>query len=137
MIRYQLTCADGHEFEGWFASSSAFDEQIAQHLVACAVCGQTNVKKQISAPAVSTGRGEREHLANMIGKLRDHIAATHRDVGEDFAREARAMHYGEKPREAIYGATTPEEAAALKEEGIDAAPLPEALVPLKSRKGVQ
>ena len=30
MIRYRLNCRKGHEFEGWFASSAAFDRQAKQ-----------------------------------------------------------------------------------------------------------
>ena len=26
MVRYSLTCADGHAFESWFASASAYDD---------------------------------------------------------------------------------------------------------------
>ena len=43
MIRYSLSCESGHDFEGWFASSEAFDAQQADGDVVCPVCGSTDV----------------------------------------------------------------------------------------------
>lgn len=48
-------------------------------------------------------------------------------VGDKFADDARAMHYGEKDAVAIHGRATPDEARDLLEEGIQVAPL---LVPV-------
>ena len=31
MIRYRLACEAGHEFEGWFKSGAAYDEQAASN----------------------------------------------------------------------------------------------------------
>ncbi|WP_372425085.1 DUF1178 family protein [Salinarimonas chemoclinalis] len=61
MIRYALACASGHPFESWFPSSESFEEQAARGFVACPVCGETRVEKQIMAPSVArTDRGARE-----------------------------------------------------------------------------
>jgi hypothetical protein len=54
MIRYNFTCADNHEFEAWFRNAAACDEQIAARLVSCAVCGSSDVRKALMAPAVGT-----------------------------------------------------------------------------------
>ena len=55
MIRYALICADcDHEFEAWFASSSAYDALAEQNQVTCADCGSARVSKQIMAPSVRT-----------------------------------------------------------------------------------
>jgi hypothetical protein len=53
MIRYSLACERGHEFESWFASSSAYDKQAKRGLVACPVCGSTKVEKAIMAPRLA------------------------------------------------------------------------------------
>jgi hypothetical protein len=45
-------------------------------------------------------------------------------VGPRFAEEARAMHCGDSKRRAIYGETTPEQAEALAEDGIEVARIP-------------
>ena len=52
MIRYALVCAANHTFESWFANSSAYDKQLKRGLIACPVCGATEVDKAIMAPAL-------------------------------------------------------------------------------------
>lgn len=47
------------------------------------------------------------------------IMANTEDVGERFAEEARRIHYGETEARGIRGHTTPDEAQALAEEGIE------------------
>ncbi|MGE0311583.1 MAG: DUF1178 family protein [Lautropia sp.] len=51
------------------------------------------------------------------------------DVGPRFAEEARRIHYAEAPERAIRGQATPQEAEALRDEGIEvfSLPLPAAL----------
>lgn len=63
MIKYTLQCDDAHTFEGWFRNSGDFDSQCEKHLVACPVCGSTQVRKGLMAPAVSTARS-RDALVN-------------------------------------------------------------------------
>ncbi|KEO91488.1 hypothetical protein EH31_02135 [Erythrobacter longus] len=52
MIVFDLHCEHGHRFEGWFKSSSAFEDQKARGLVSCAECGTSAVSKAPMAPAV-------------------------------------------------------------------------------------
>ncbi len=58
-----------------------------------------------------------------------HVIAHSEDVGERFADQARAMHYGDAEPRSIRGQATPREASELIEEGIDvmALPMPAAL----------
>jgi hypothetical protein len=58
MIRYALSCADGHEFESWFANSAAFDKQKKRGLVTCPVCGSAKVEKAIMAPRLARSDAE-------------------------------------------------------------------------------
>ena len=53
-----------------------------------------------------------------------HVIANTQDVGEQFPEEARRMHYGEEPHRPIRGHASPDEVAALREEGIELASLP-------------
>ncbi|HSP25485.1 MAG TPA: DUF1178 family protein [Saliniramus sp.] len=53
MIRYALACDRGHEFESWFPSSAAYDEQVNRALVECPVCGSTSVEKQLMRPSIA------------------------------------------------------------------------------------
>ncbi len=59
MIRYNLVCNKGHEFESWFADSAAYDKQAKRKLVSCPVCDSAKVEKAIMAPRVSSGKKER------------------------------------------------------------------------------
>mgnify|MGYP000057647007 CR=1 FL=1 len=58
-----------------------------------------------------------------IARLQAEALKQSRWVGRDFAEDARAMHYGEKDAEPIYGEASPKEAEALAEEGIAVAPV--------------
>lgn len=134
MIRYALACSAGHDFEGWFGSSDDFDAQSGRGLVTCPACGSPEVRKQIMAPAVVTskGRGEpasgpsREMMMEMAGRIRRHVEENFDDVGDAFAREARAIHEGRSEARGIYGEATPREARELLEDGVPVAPLPQA-----------
>lgn len=53
MIHYDLRCATGHSFDGWFRDSSGFDAQVAGGLVECPACGSTAISKQLMAPAIA------------------------------------------------------------------------------------
>ena len=50
-------------------------------------------------------------------------------VGDRFAEESRAMHYGERDHATIHGQATRDEAAALADEGIAVSPLPFPVAP--------
>ena len=53
MIKYALICDHGHPFEGWFGSSSDYDDQRERTLVECPACGSKVVDKQIMAPSLA------------------------------------------------------------------------------------
>lgn len=63
-------------------------------------------------------------LMMQMRELQSKIKSECRDVGDDFADEARKMHYGESEPEGIYGHATPEEREALDEEGIEIMDIP-------------
>jgi hypothetical protein len=139
MIRYDLRCQNGDEFDAWFGSMADYDAQAAKGLIQCPHCGSTHVEKAPMAPAVRTSRGneaqkERAVAMAMAKKVREHIKDNFDYVGDKFAEEARKMHEGETPERAIWGEATPEEARELAEEGIPASPLPPELAPTPDRK---
>lgn len=125
MIHYDLTCEKGHRFDGWFASSAAFESQRDSGLVQCALCGSTQVDRALMAPAVAAKSPTlKESEKTSLEQLRDHIEASSDYVGLRFADEARAMHEGRSESRAIYGEARPEEARALIDDGVPIAPLP-------------
>jgi hypothetical protein len=140
MIRYDLICEDGHEFDGWFSDSAAFDEQSLRGLVSCIHCGSTKVEKQLMAPGIpvkgnrkveatkpmlaSTFDPRQQKLIQLMREVRKAVEENAEYVGNKFADEARKIHYEEAEKRGIYGETTTSDARALIEEGIEIHPLP-------------
>ena len=137
-----LQCAQGHGFEGWFASEEDFLAQKARSLVCCPLCGDAEVLKKLSAPRLnlSSNRSTQsqeespstavalakpqsaEQMAAWLELSRKLVANT-TDVGDRFAEEARKIHYGEVPEHAIRGQATVKEPRELIDEGIAVLPL--------------
>lgn len=63
MIVYDLSCEDGHRFEGWFGSSGEFAVQLERGLLACPECGSAAVTKAPMAPAVPLKGNQVRHSA--------------------------------------------------------------------------
>ena len=143
MISYRLICTSGHEFDGWFASSTAYDAQLVEGALACPICGDRRVSKGIMAPAVKTsvtkkkGRPEpappprvapaapdARQVGQFMAGFRKYVQENADYVGRDFPEEARKFHYGEVEQRQIYGEATPDEAREMVEEGLDIAALP-------------
>jgi hypothetical protein len=133
VIRYALACDQGHEFDAWFGSGDAYDDQARGREIICPCCGSATVTKAPMAPAVRTRQAEpprpldnaeRKKTYAFLKGLRAHLEANAEHVGPAFPEEARKMHYGESEARSIYGEASLEEAKALHEEGIPALPLP-------------
>ncbi len=142
MIVYNLACEHLHPFEGWFASPADFENQRDRGLVECPVCSSKAVERKLHAPRINMGaapatRTEAVESATQpdgeidYAKLREamlgfaeHVRENTEYVGEQFADEARAMHYGDKPHKGIRGRADRETAEALREEGIEFSSLP-------------
>jgi len=146
VIVYSLVCQKGHEFEGWFRDSAAFEAQSAGGKVLCPSCSSRKVTKAIMAPRLSKAvghgkdsppeaaapqpaadtqvRGIDPKLATMLTELRAHVEKNYDYVGERFAEEARKIHYGETEERRIYGEAKAEDVRSLLDEGVEIAPLP-------------
>lgn len=149
MIVFDLSCDQGHRFEGWFGSSDDFAAQQAHGLVACPQCGSPEVSKAPMAPAVPrkgnqqavVPREPRQALASgpmppevvtalqQLAEAQSRALRNSKWVGDAFAEQSRAMHYGERDAETIHGQASPDEARALFEEGIPVSPLPFPVAP--------
>lgn len=137
MIIFDLKCAPrGHVFEAWFASSLAYDEQVAGGLVACPLCGSIEVAKAPMAPAVGLRAssleptpGEAKAGLAAVAELQKRLLEGSEGVGMRFADEARAIHLGEAEARSIHGEATRAEAESLIDDGIPIAPLPFPVVP--------
>jgi hypothetical protein len=67
---------------------------------------------------------EERDLRAKLAELRQEMIKNADNVGDDFAEEARRIHFGEAEYRQIYGQTSLEEARDLIEEGVDIFPLP-------------
>ena len=133
-----LQCANKHVFEGWFSSEADFQDQQGMGQVECPVCGNATVVKMISAPRLNFG-SEREavqpsqEVASPVSTSQSlqaawtavarHLLAHTDDVGDQFAEEARKIHYGEAEERGIRGKASRAETESLIEEGIAVMPL--------------
>ena len=133
MIRYALLCEHEHGFEGWFGASADFDDQQARGLLECPVCGSKAVRKAIMAPAVAGTKTRSQDLSpaqnhqmmmEAMARVRRHVEDNFDDVGDAFAREARAIHEGKSEERGIYGEASGSEVKKLIEDGVPVAPLP-------------
>ncbi|ROT95245.1 DUF1178 family protein [Altererythrobacter sp. FM1] len=158
MIVFDLHCANGHRFEGWFGSSSDFTDQQECGLVICPECDTSDVAKAPMAPAVPAKSNQRSEIRQssdmsdnsdverapvktgplppevekaMVALAQAQAEALKQStwVGDRFAEESRAMHYGERDQAPIHGQASREEAESLMEEGIALAPLPFPVAP--------
>jgi hypothetical protein len=139
MIKYRLACDGGHEFEGWFKSGAAYDDQAAKGHITCPHCGSLAVTKAIMAPNVATRASpaaapedpeaskeakSAEQVRALMRQLRTAVEEKADYVGPRFAEEARKIHYEESEARGIYGEASADEAKALVDEGIAVFPLP-------------
>ena len=159
MIVFDLSCHDGHRFEGWFGSSADYEDQRSRGLLSCPLCGSGAVSKAPMAPAVPAKGNNRQEVlapatpaqapnqvpnqvmanAPMPPQMQKALAALARAqtealkhstwVGDKFAEETRKMHYGERDETPIHGQASFAEAKALIEEGVPVAPLPFPVAP--------
>ncbi len=154
MIHYQLICADDHAFDGWFKDSAGFDRQAKAGLVECPQCGSVAIHRALMAPAIGrkrkgpapaevavldraapvapqpaasppmSGAVMPDQVRSMLQRLRAEVEKNCEPVGDRFAEEARAIHRGEAEPRGIFGESTPEQAEALADEGIEVSRIP-------------
>lgn len=151
MILYRLKCKDEHSFESWFRDSAAFDELAAAGDIECPYCAGREISKAPMAPRIAKGRGASERdvsdeapappsgpdsavpmessevarrLLEAVEVVRRHAEENFEDVGDNFAEEARKIHYGEAEERGIYGRASERDARELEDEGIDFVRLP-------------
>ena len=145
MIVFDLLCAKGHRFEGWFNSKGDYDSQKERGLLSCPKCSTVKVERVPSAtranlgaqppkpapaatPMVKTPEMDGKDafaIAQMLySRMLDEVLTKTEDVGRDFPAEARKIHYEEAPARAIRGQATQDEHDALVDEGIPVARFP-------------
>ena len=131
MIKYNLLCKCGKNFESWFSTSKEYESLKKKKLINCIYCNSTSVKKSIMSPNL-TSKSNKSSVKKNIEKdikkelinFRKYVEKNCKYVGENFSQEARTIHYDKKNSLGIYGKATPEETSELLEEGIEVATIP-------------
>ena len=134
MIKYNLKCLNGHEFESWFLDSNEFDKLNQRKLLECIFCSSRKINKSIMAPMVKVTKEKKNDLKisnqklqnekTKLIKIRKFIENNFEYVGENFSEKVREIYYDKKSKKTIYGTTTIKERKELNEEGIDLISIP-------------
>ena len=136
MIKYNLLCKKCKlSFDSWFASSKEYDKLKTKKLVNCHNCGSLRVDKNLMAPKLinknSSLKDEKKNILKYqkikktINEYQKFIKSNFDYVGENFAYEARSIHYNQKKRDkGIYGKASKKDLKELNEEGIETQLIP-------------
>ncbi len=125
MIVFDLECAQGHRFEGWFESLVSFEDQHSKGLVSCPYCGDTDIRRVFSPVALKKTDSNQAPSQEPIDyqllakEMVDYMQNNFEDVGHKFASEALKIHYGVSEKKNIRGSATTEEEETLRQEGVD------------------
>ena len=135
MIKYKLLCKKCDlKFDSWFASSNEYERLKKKKLLNCHMCNSIKVEKTIMSPQLINNKSKVDKKIdlekyNQVKKTiigyQKFIKENFKYVGDNFAYEARSIHYDRKKKsKGIYGSASKEDLKELKEEGIDAQMIP-------------
>ena len=136
MIKYNLLCKKCKlTFDSWFASSKEYDKLKTKKLINCHNCGSLRVDKNLMAPKLINKnlslKDEKKNILKYqkikktINEYQKFIKSNFDYVGENFAYEARSIHYNQKKRDkGIYGKASKKDLKELNEEGIETQLIP-------------
>ncbi len=135
MMKYKLICKDCTiSFDSWFASSHEFEKLKKKKLLNCHNCNSNKIEKTLMAPKFINSHSNKisekkvSQLKKINKKIREYqnfIKKNFKYVGENFAYEARSIHYNDKKKvKGIFGKASDDEVKELREEGIEAEVIP-------------
>jgi len=132
MIKYNLSCKDCKiSFDSWFSSSKEYEKLKKKKFLNCYICNSLNIEKSLMSPSVFRSKNNTEtekkykEIKKKISEYQKFIKKNLNYVGENFADEARSIHYKDrKSSKGIYGTATEDELKELKEEGIETETMP-------------
>ena len=135
MIKYKLICKDCNtKFDSWFASSNEYEKLKKRKFLTCHSCNSLKVEKTLMSPQLLNTKLKSEikidsakysKIKKTIKNYQKFIKNNFQYVGDNFAHEARSIHYNDKKKsKGIYGSASNQELKELKEEGIDTKVIP-------------
>ncbi len=133
MIAYDLMCANGHTFEGWFDNLESFERQDSENMIICPLCESTKIKKILSPVAMKSSSRSIQKTGDLpidyqklAKEMVNYIQNEFEDMGSDFTKEALKIHYGAAEARNIRGTATKDEEKILEEEGVPFVKFPSA-----------
>ena len=133
MIKYLLNCKIcKFEFESWFSSSKEFDKLKKLKLLSCQKCDSKKIDKSLMKPnlantnfKISNKRNYNQNIKKKIKEYQKFIKKNFEYVGDNFAYEARSIHYKKsKNKKNIYGKASASDLRELRDEGIETSTIP-------------
>ena len=152
MIKYQLKCrsrfcSNEKEFDGWFQSIEAYENQKLQKLIHCPICGSDKVAKILTAPNVKINKNKTsenkdtqyenpknnqnflgnvnsDNISTLLRTLKKEVQKNSTFVGKEFVSKVRSMKEGKIKEKPIHGQGTNKEIQELRDEGIDIVNIP-------------
>ena len=134
MIKYKLICQNCDlSFDSWFASSREYDKLKKKNYLSCHNCNSKNIEKTLMAPKLINRSKSKivekkilkfKKIDKKIKEYQKFIQNNFQYVGQNFAHEARLIHYNKKKNKGVYGTASNNEVKELKEEGIKIETLP-------------
>lgn len=125
MIAFDLICANGHMFEGWFDNLESFERQDSENMIICPLCENNDIKKILSPVAMKSSSKSASEIKNfaidyhkLAMEMVNYIQNEFEDTGTEFTKEALKIHYGAAEERNIRGTATKEEEKILQEEGV-------------------
>ena len=134
MIKYKLLCKNcSKDFDSWFANSKEYEKLKKSKYLNCPICNSNKIEKSLMAPSIINNKIEKNKLntkkhieiKNKLKEYKKFIKNNFDYVGDNFAYEARSVHYNNKKRKkGIYGKASMDDIKELSEEGIETETIP-------------
>ena len=112
MIKYRLICKNCElSFDSWFASSKEFEKLKKKDYLTCLNCNSKKVEKTLMAPKlinysknkISVQKNSNfQEINKKLKEYKKFIEKNFDNVGENFAYEARTIHYNKKKRKKAF-----------------------------------
>ena len=152
MIKYKLRCkskfcSSENQFDGWFKSIEAYENQKHQGLINCPICGSDKVVKSLTTPSLKINKNQTsvsqtkthkasssnrnfiasensDNISTLLRTLKKEVQKNSSFVGDEFVSQVRSMKEGKIKEKPIHGHGTNREIQELRDEGIDILNIP-------------
>ena len=73
MIKYNLLCKCGKNFESWFSTSKQYESLKKKKLINCIYCNSTSIKKSLMAPQLFSKSNQAPKKTKLERKIKDQL----------------------------------------------------------------